>query len=140
MSCISSVPYPQYRGAASFSAMPEAAGASRLGALAHRNFRLIFFGQGVSLIGTWMQSDALGWLVLEITNSPFAVGLNQALRSLGVLVFALYAGGVVDRVDKRRLLAWTQVLQMVEGLPLARLGCAKSIATWQVMGLALGFG
>src|SRR2546426_11873848 len=120
--------------------MTEGASASRLGALAHRNFRLFFVGQGVSLIGTWMQSVALGWLVLEITNSPFAVGLNQALRSLGVLVFALYAGVVVDRVDKRRLIVWTQVLQMVEALALALLVWTKSIATWQVMVLALGFG
>src|SRR5437016_13942875 len=101
--------------------MDEAVRAERFGAFTHRNFRLFFFGQGVSLIGTWMQSVALGWLVLEITNSPFAVGLNQALRSLGVLVFALYAGVVVDRVDKRRLIVWTQVLQMLEALALALL-------------------
>src|SRR3989454_9425878 len=115
-------PYPKYRAAASFPAMD--------GALSHRNFRLFFFGQGISLIGTWMQSVALGWLVLEITNSPFAVGLNQALRSLGVLVFALYAGVVVDRVDKRRLIVWTQLLQMLEALALALLGWTRSIATW----------
>src|SRR6266705_1116809 len=120
--------------------MTEGGAVSRLGALAHRNFRLFFFGQGVSLIGTWMQSVALGWLVLEITNSPFAVGLNQALRSLGVLVFALYAGVVVDRVDKRRLIVWTQLLQMLEALALALLVWTRSIATWQVMALAVGFG
>jgi MFS family permease len=120
--------------------MTEAGVASRLGALAHRNFRLFFYGQGISLIGTWMQSVALGWLVLEITNSPFAVGLNQALRSLGVLVFALYAGVVVDRVDKRRLIVWTQILQMVEGLALALLVWTKTIAPWHVMALAVGFG
>ena len=110
------------------------------GALAHRNFRLFFFGQGISLIGTWMQSVALGWLVLEITNSPFAVGLNQALRSLGVLVFTLYAGVVVDRVDKRRLIVWTQVLQMLEALLLALLVWTKTATTWQVMVLAVLFG
>ncbi len=120
--------------------MTEAGLTSKLGALAHRNFRLFFFGQGVSLIGTWMQSVALGWLVLEITNSPFAVGLNQALRSLGVLVFALYAGVVVDRVDKRRLIVWTQVLQMLEALALALLVWTRTIAPWHVMVLAVGFG
>src|SRR6266581_3541392 len=140
MSCIASVPYPQYRGAASFPAMTEAAGASRLGALAHRNFRLFFFGQGVSLIGTWMQSVALGWLVLEITNSAFAVGLNQALRSFGVLLCTLYAGIVVDRVDKRRLIVWTQLLQMAEALALAVLVWTKMVTTWQVMALAVLFG
>ena len=122
--------------------MSEPAGAARprLGALAHRNFRLFFFGQGISLIGTWMQSVALGWLVLDLTNSPFAVGLNSALRSLGVLLFTLYAGVVVDRVDKRRLIVLTQLLQMVEGLALAILVWTHTIATWQVMVLAVGFG
>jgi MFS family permease len=120
--------------------MTEAAGTARLGALAHRNFRLFFFGQGISLIGTWMQAVALGWLVLDLTNSAFAVGLNQALRSLGVLVFTLYAGIVVDRVDKRRLIVWTQVLQMLEALALALLVWTKTATTWQVMVLAVLFG
>ena len=120
--------------------MDEAARTVRLGALSHRNFRLFFFGQGISLIGTWMQSVALGWLVLEITNSPFAVGLNQALRSFGVLLFTLYAGIVVDRVDKRRLIVWTQALQMLEALALAALVWTKSVTTGQVMALAVLFG
>jgi|SRR5690242_1287835 len=115
-------------------------GRLRIGALAHRNFRLFFYGQGVSLIGTWMQSVALGWLVLELTNSAFAVGLNQALRSFGVLLFTLYAGIVVDRVDKRRLIVLTQLLQMAEATALGVLVLAKVIAVWQVMALAVGFG
>ena len=78
--------------------------------------------------------------MLEITNSPFAVGLNQALRSLGVLLFTLYAGTVVDRVDKRRLIVWTQVLQMLEALALALLVWTRTIAPWHVMVLAVGFG
>src|SRR5437879_2988295 len=120
--------------------MDGAARTFRIGALAHRNFRLFFYGQGVSLIGTWMQSVALGWLVLDLTNSAFAVGLNQALRSLGVLVCTLYAGIVVDRVDKRRLIVLTQLLQMAEAVALGVLVLAKVIAVWQVMVLALGFG
>jgi MFS family permease len=110
--------------------------AAGLGALTHRNFRLFFFGQGVSLIGTWMQSLALGWLVLELTNSPFAVGLNAGLRATGVLVFTLYAGVVADRVDKRRLIILTQALQMVEALALAVLVWTGVVAVWQVMVLA----
>src|SRR6266404_6478056 len=125
-------PYPKYRAAASFPAMD--------GALSHRNFRLFFFGQGISLIGTWIQAVALGWLVLEITNSPFAVGLTQALRSLGVLLFTLYAGVVVDRVDKRRLIVWTQALQMLEALALAALVWTGRVTTSQVLVLALLFG
>jgi MFS family permease len=120
--------------------MDEAARGLRLGALTYRNFRLFFYGQGISLIGTWMQSVALGWLVLELTNSPFAVGLNQALRSLGVLLFTLYAGVVVDRVDKRRLIVWTQGLQMVEALALAALIWTRTVASWQVMVLSVLFG
>jgi MFS family permease len=120
--------------------MTDVARRPNLGALAHRNFRFFFFGQGISLIGTWMQAVALGWLVLDLTNSPFAVGLNQALRSLGVLVFTLYAGVVVDRVDKRRLIVWTQVLQMAEALALALLVWTKTATTWQVMVLAVLFG
>jgi MFS family permease len=120
--------------------MDEAARSLHLGALAHRNFRLFFFGQGVSLIGTWMQAVALGWLVLELTNSAFAVGLNQALRSLGVLLFTLYAGVVVDRVDKRRMIVVTQLLQMGEALALAVLVWTKLVTTWQVMALAVMFG
>ena len=118
-------------------AAPERSSAGiRLGALAHRNFRLFLFGQGTSLIGTWMQSVALGWLVLELSGSPFAVGLNSALRSLGVLLFTLYAGVVADRVDKRRLIVVTQALQMVEALALAVLVWTRVVAVWQVMALA----
>ena len=116
--------------------MSEDALRFRLGALAHRNFQLFFMGQGTSLVGTWMQSVALGWLVLQITNSPFLVGLNSALRSLGVLLFTLYAGIVVDRVDKRRMIVLTQVLQMVEALILAVLVWTHVVAVWQVMVLA----
>jgi MFS family permease len=120
--------------------MTEAAREVGLGALAHRNFRLFFFGQGISLVGTWMQSIALGWLVLDLTNSPFAVGLNSALRALGVLVFTLYAGIVADRTDKRRLIIVTQSLQMVEALVLAVLVWTGVVAVWQVMALALFVG
>src|SRR6266849_8874150 len=99
--------------------MDEAARVVRFGAFAHRNFRLFFFGQGVSLVGTWMQNIAQGWLVLELTNSPFYVGLVSALGSLGVLLFTLYTGVVADRVDKRRTVVLTQTLQMVEACALA---------------------
>ena len=120
--------------------MDQAARTFRLGALSHRNFRLFLFGQGISLIGTWMQAVALGWLVLEITNSPFAVGLTQAFRSLGVLLFTVYAGVIVDRVDKRRLIVWTQALQMLEALTLAALVWTGRVTTSQVLVLALLFG
>ena len=109
---------------------------ARLGALAHRNFRLFFFGQGVSLIGTWMQNVAQGWLVLELTNSPFYVGLVSALGSLGVLVLTIYAGIVADRVNKHRLVILTQALSMLPAFALAVLVQTRSVTVWHVAGLA----
>src|SRR5437879_7445248 len=97
------------------------------GALAHRNFRLFFLGQGVSLIGTWMQNIAQGWLVLDLTNSPFYVGLVSALGSLGVLLFTLYAGVVADRVDKRRTVVVTQTLQMGQAFALTALVWTRTV-------------
>ncbi len=111
-----------------------------LGALTHRNFRLFFFGQGVSLIGTWMQLVAQGWLVLTLTKSPFFVGLVSGLGSLGVLTFTLYAGVVADRRDKRRMVVTTQSLSMVLALVLATLVWTKVVTVWHVMALATMLG
>jgi MFS family permease len=120
--------------------MTEAAREVGLGALAHRNFRLFFFGQGVSLIGTWMQSVAQGWLVLSLTNSPFYVGLVSALGSIGVLTFTLYAGVIADRTDKRRTVIITQSLSMLLAFILAGLALTRVVTVWQVMGLAAVLG
>ena len=79
-----------------------------IGALQHRNFRLFIVGQFVSLCGTWMQSVALAWLVLEMTDSTLQTGLVTTLGALPVLLFALYGGVVADRVNKR---FWLMVLQ-----------------------------
>ena len=81
---------------------------------AHRNFRLFWVGQTVSLIGTWMQQVAQGWLALQLSNDAFIVGLVAAAGSLPILVFSLYAGVIVDRVDKLRLVTIAQVLLSVE--------------------------
>jgi MFS family permease len=120
--------------------MTEPARGWGFGALRHRNFRLFFVGQAVSLTGTWMQTVAQGWLVLLLTNSPFYVGLVSALGSLGVLLFALYAGIVADRTDKRRALQITQTLQMVQAFALAGLVWTGTIATGHVMALAAFLG
>src|SRR3954453_428100 len=69
----------------------------------HRNFRLFWFGQTLSLIGTWMQTMAQGWLALELSNSAFVVGLVASAQSLPVLLLSLHAGVIVDRTDKLRL-------------------------------------
>jgi MFS family permease len=110
------------------------------GALAHRNYRLLFGGQIVSLTGTWMQSVAQGWLVLELTDSPFYVGLTSALGSLGVLLFTLYAGVVADRVNKRRAVIVTQSLQMAQAFALAALVLGGQVTVTRVMALAAALG
>src|SRR6266700_859622 len=140
MSCISSAPYPQYRTAASFPAMDDPARGFRFGALAYRNFRLFFLGQGVSLIGTWMQNVAQGWLVLELTNSPFYVGLVAALGSLGVLLLTIYAGVIADRTNKHRLVIATQALSMIPAFALAALVWTKTVTVWEVAALTAFLG
>ncbi len=127
--------------------MTDAGGARRygLGALGHRNFRLFFIGQGISLVGTWMQNVGEGWLILTLTNSPFYVGLTAALSSLGVLLFSLYAGVIADRADKRRFIIFMQLAFMLEALTVAILVWTHVVAVWQVLllatilGIASGF-
>src|SRR5512141_1939014 len=80
----------------------------------HRNFRLFWIGQTVSLIGTWMQQVGQGWLALQLSNSAFIVGLVSAAGSLPVLLFSLYAGVLVDRLDKLRIVTIAQVLLSIE--------------------------
>ena len=118
--------------------MTEAVGARRygLGALAHRNFRLFFIGQGISLVGTWMQNVGEGWLILTLTNSPFYVGLTAALSSIGVLLFSLYAGVIADRADKRRVIIFMQLAFMLEAFTVSILVWTGVVAVWQVLLLA----
>src|SRR4051812_40145514 len=69
----------------------------------HRNFRLFWIGQTVSLIGTWMQTVGQGWLALELTNSAFLVGVVSAAGGFPVLLLSLYGGGVADRPSKPKI-------------------------------------
>src|SRR5688500_11870359 len=80
----------------------------------HPNFRYFWIGQTISLIGSWMQQVGQGWLALELTNDAFLVGLVSAMGSLPVLAFSLYAGVLVDRTDKLRLVFIAQLLFCVE--------------------------
>ena len=79
----------------------------------HHNYRLFFGGQVVSLAGSWMQNVALAWLVLSISRSPLAVATLLFCRFAPYTVFGLFAGSVVDRLDTRRLVVWTQVAAML---------------------------
>lgn len=109
-------------------------------ALRHRNFRLFSIGQFISLAGTWMQVVALGWLVLDLTNSPFYVGLVSTLTSLPILLFTLWGGVLADRVRRRRALILLQSFMLADALALALLTLTGHITVQWVMALALMHG
>lgn len=111
-----------------------------LRALSHPNYRLYFVGQLVSLTGTWMQSTAQQWLVYRLTDSPLALGTVTFLAALPSLLFSLFAGVLIDRVDKRRLLTFTQIGMMVLALTLAGLTATGWVQYWHVLALALLLG
>lgn len=105
-------------------------------ALRHRNYRLFFFGQLVSLIGTWMQNLAQGWLVLKLTNDPLALGLVTALQFLPVMFLTLFGGILADRLPKRRTLIVTQSSAMLLAYVLAALTTLNIVQLWEVYVLA----
>jgi MFS family permease len=111
-----------------------------LRALAGRNFRIYFTGQIVSTIGTWMQLLAQSWLVLQLTHSGVALGLNVTLQTLPLLVFGVWAGGIADRVDNRKLLVVTAALGMVQALGLGVLVATGSVTTAWVYLFSFFFG
>jgi MFS family permease len=111
-----------------------------LRALAHRDFRLFIGGQLVSLIGTWMQSVGQAWLVLELTNSPFRLGMIGTLQFAPMLLFSFAAGAISDRVRKRRMILGTQTVLMLQALVLAILVASGHVQYWHVAVLASVYG
>ena len=111
-----------------------------LRALGHRDFRLFWCGQLVSLVGTWMQSVGQSWLVLDLTNSPFRLGLIGALQFGPILLFSFLSGAISDRVRKRRLLLGTQTALMVQAFTLAALVWSGHVQFWHVAVLAALYG
>jgi MFS family permease len=109
-------------------------------ALKHRNFVLYWSGQLVSLIGTWMQSVAQGWLVLRLSNSAFQLGLVGFCAFSPMLVFTLLGGILADRVDRKKALLWTQSLSMAQAAMLSYLTATGSVRVWHVALLALFLG
>jgi MFS family permease len=109
-------------------------------ALRHRNFRLFWTGQLVSLIGTWMQSVAQGWLMHRLTHSPLMLGLLGFCQFLPVTLLALWAGVVADRIDKRKLILFTQSAALVQAAILATVVTTGAVQPWMVLALAFMFG
>jgi len=114
--------------------------AATFSSLRVRNYRLFAAGQVVSNTGTWMQRIAQDWLVLQITNSPLAVGITTALQFLPMLLFGLWGGLMADRYPKRRLLMITQSAMGALAALLAGLTLAGVVQVWQVYLIALGLG
>ena len=106
----------------------------------HRNYRLFFAGQLVSLMGTWMQSVAQGWLVYSLTHSPLFLGLTSFCGLVPVFFVAPFGGTISDRVDRRTLLVVTQALSMLQATILATLTLTGVVKAWDVVALAFTMG
>jgi MFS family permease len=102
----------------------------------HRNYRLFFSGQIISVTGTWMQNIATAWLILELTHSPVAVGVLALCQFLPFSIFGLVAGVLVDRLDVRRLVIGTQAASMIQAAALAALALLGAATVWEVYLLA----
>src|SRR6201998_3708354 len=105
-------------------------------ALRHRNFRLFFGGQSISLIGTWMTRIATSWLVYRLTKSPLLLGTVGFAGQIPTFLLAPLAGVIVDRIDRRKVLVWTQTLAMVQSLALAWLTLSHRINIAEILVLS----
>ncbi|MGD8572430.1 MAG: MFS transporter [Gammaproteobacteria bacterium] len=111
-----------------------------LRSLRHRNFRIYYLGQLVSLNGTWMQSVAQSWLIYRLTESGFLLGLTGTLTLLPNLIFGIYGGWLADRFPRQRLLIIVQALAMVQALVLGVLTVGGWVQPWHILILALALG
>ncbi|NLJ31421.1 MAG: MFS transporter [Clostridiales bacterium] len=109
-------------------------------ALQYRNFRLFWFGQCVSLTGTWMQRTAQTWLVYTVTNSPMLVGIVGVCQFMPMLLFSLFAGVLVDRFSKKNLLIFTQVMFLLQSVIMTLLTFTGRIQYWHILVLSTMFG
>ena len=109
-------------------------------ALSHRNYRLFFGGQSISLIGTWLQITAVSWLVFRLTGSSFLLGVVGFTSRIPTFLLASFAGVLVDRWDRHRLLVATQVFSLIQALILAVLVLTGTIAFWHIIVLTLFLG
>lgn len=109
-------------------------------ALRHRNFRLFWFGQCISMIGSWMQNIGQSWLVLELTHSALKLSIVTMLQFIPMMMFSLYAGTLVDRFPKRNMLIVTQSTLAVLAVVLATLTWFGAVEYWHVLILSLLLG
>lgn len=109
-------------------------------AFQYRDFRLLWFGACTSSIGTWMQEVAQAWLVLELTNSPFLLGLDAFLGDIPIFLFSLFGGVVADRIDRRKVLLGSQYVQMACATLLSILIATHVVRIWHILCLSFVVG
>lgn len=108
--------------------------------LGYRNFRLFFGGQGVSLVGTWMQQVAMAWLVYTLTDSALMLGLISFSARIPIFLSSPFLGVLADRWNRHRILVITQSLSMVQALILAGLVLSGLVRVWHLFALSLFIG
>ena len=104
-------------------------------ALRHRNFKLFFFGQSISVIGTWMTQLATSWLVYRLTHSALLLGVVSFAGQIVSFLLGPFAGVWVERLNRRKMLVWTQAAAAVQSLALAALTLAHVITLWEIIAL-----
>lgn len=109
-------------------------------ALRHRNFRLFFIGQSISLIGIWMQSVAISWLVFRLTNSSFMLGIVAFSGQIPAFLFSPFAGVMIDRFDRRQILKIMLTLSMLQALLLSFVTLTGTVQVWHIILLTLFLG
>ncbi len=129
-----------YRYTESGESEREAGWRRMLRALQYRNYRLYFGGQGISLIGTWMQRIAMSWLVYRLTDSAFMLGLIGFAGSIPSFIFGPLAGVLADRYNRRRMLVITQSLALLQAFILALLVLTGKSTIWQILLLSIFLG
>jgi MFS family permease len=108
--------------------------------LSYRNFRLFFIGQGISLIGTWMQQVAMSWLVYSLTNSAFMLGFISFVTRIPIFLASPFLGVLADRWNRHRIVVITQSLSMLQALVLAFLVLTHLVQVWHLIALSLFIG
>jgi MFS family permease len=108
--------------------------------LKYKNFRLFWIGQGISVIGTWMQTIGQAWLVLKLKNSPFLLGVIGAAQYTPILILSVFAGSIVDRFPKRQIIIITQITMMCLAFTFWILTATNVITYWQILLIALLLG
>jgi predicted MFS family arabinose efflux permease len=127
---------PEEEALESESQGPRGRLARTFSALRYRDFRLLWIGAFLSTTGTWMQTIAQGWLVLDMTNSAFLLGVDGFLATGPMIIFSLFGGVIADRIERRKIMLYSQYLQMSFAFILAALIWSGNVQVWHIFVLS----